>query len=395
MVLFTYCITGVYNSSFFKFRSTMTKDLVSSSWWGFLSMYVLQLLTVERRPKVANPVQGVLPAKLPSIGEIKKVIPRHCFESSVTKSMSYVCIDIVAVVCLYIVAEVLRFSIPPWMFIVVTPIYWQLQGTMFMAIFVLGHDCGHGSFSSCDLLNDTIGTALHSFLLVPFYPWKVSHKNHHKFTGNIDKDEVFYPVRKRLVNGKVVPGFALGFGWFIYLMQGYKPRSLSHFNPLDPMFRNHVVGCTLSLVGYTTWITCLYVYAREIGICDLMYHYVAPLLVFATWMVMVTFLHHCEVNVPWYSDNEWDFVRGQLSSIDRDYGWAHSLIHEIGTHQIHHLFSKVPHYHLKEATSLFREAFPELIRYDGTPIIPAFIKMFRKFDKQSIIPDETAIHMYT
>lgn len=27
------------------------------------------------------------------------------------------------------------------------PLYWVAQGTMFWAIFVLGHDCGHGSFS--------------------------------------------------------------------------------------------------------------------------------------------------------------------------------------------------------------------------------------------------------
>jgi len=38
--------------------------------------------------------------------------------------------------------------------------------------------------------------------------------------------------------------------------------------------------------------------------------------------------------VPWYGDEYWDFVRGQLSSVDRDYGWAHNLVHNIGTHQV-------------------------------------------------------------
>ncbi len=48
------------------------------------------------------------------------------------------------------------------------------------------------------------------------------------------------------------------------------------------------------------------------------------------------FLHsyHQDENVPWYSDEKWDFVRGNLSSVDRDYGWAHGLTHNIGTHQV-------------------------------------------------------------
>ena len=50
----------------------------------------------------------------------------------------------------------------------------------------------------------------------------MSHRNHHKNTGNIDKDDVFYPVRKRDDNGgKVLPGFGLGLGWFGYLLNGY------------------------------------------------------------------------------------------------------------------------------------------------------------------------------
>ena len=51
-------------------------------------------------------------------------------------------------------------------------------------------------------------------------------------------------------------------------------------------------------------------------------------------------------NVPWYVDDEWNYVKGQLSTVDRHYGHVHSIIHSIGTHQIHHLFPKIPHYHL-------------------------------------------------
>ena len=102
-------------------------------------------------------------------------------------------------------------------------IYWAAQGTFFFALFVVGHDCGHGSFSAYPLLNDVLGTVTHGFLMVPYYQWKLSHRNHHKNTGNIDKDEVFYPVRRsqQPPNPRLLPGFALGIGWFIYLATGY------------------------------------------------------------------------------------------------------------------------------------------------------------------------------
>jgi omega-3 fatty acid desaturase (delta-15 desaturase) len=40
-------------------------------------------------------------------------------------------------------------------------------------------------------------SALNSTFQVPFYPLKLSHQHHHKNTGNIDKDEIFYPIRQK------------------------------------------------------------------------------------------------------------------------------------------------------------------------------------------------------
>jgi fatty acid desaturase len=49
---------------------------------------------------------------------------------------------------------------------------------------------------------------------------------------------------------------------------------------------------------------------------------------------------------------EWSYLRGGLTTVDRDYGWINNIHHDIGTHVIHHLFPQIPHYHLVEAVSL-------------------------------------------
>ncbi|CAF3389802.1 unnamed protein product [Rotaria socialis] len=85
---------------------------------------------------------------------------------------------------------------------------------------------------------------------------------------------------------------------------------------------------------------------------------------------------------------------GQLSTVDRHYGHIHSLIHSIGTHQIHHLFAKIPHYHLETATMHFRKAFPDLVRVKHNTILPSFIRMFKLFLRQRTIGQDVYIFAY-
>jgi acyl-lipid omega-3 desaturase len=42
--------------------------------------------------------------------------------------------------------------------------------------------------------------------------------------------------------------------------------------------------------------------------------------------------------MPWYRGEEWSYLRGGLTTIDRDYGIFNKIHHDIGTHVVHHLF---------------------------------------------------------
>lgn len=338
-----------------------------------------------------------IPRNLPSIVDIKRALPQHIFDPHVSTSMYYAIRDIAQVVVTFFVAEWLWSSsiLPTWSLIALLPAYWLLQGTFFTAIFVIGHDAGHSSFSHHGWLNDVVGNMFHTFLLCPYYCWKLSHRHHHKNTGNLDKDEVFYPIRKKEDSGNyTLPGFGLGIGWFAYLLVGYGPRPINHFNPWHPTLRRHSLHCLLSITLVLLWAGALWQYALGAGFWKLFVHYLVPDMVFASYTVIITFLHHTEEEVPWYADYLWDNVRGQLSSVDRHYGWCHNIIHSIGTHQIHHLFSKVPHYHLEEATHVFRHQFPQLVQIRKDSILHAFCRMFNKYLAQSVILDNTKVHVY-
>lgn len=67
------------------------------------------------------------------IANIRAAIPKHCWEKNTLRSLSYVLRDVLVVTAL--VAAAIGFN--SWFF---WPLYWPAQGTMFWALFVLGHD---------------------------------------------------------------------------------------------------------------------------------------------------------------------------------------------------------------------------------------------------------------
>jgi hypothetical protein len=87
---------------------------------------------------------------------------------------------------------------------------WWFQGLIFTGIWVIGHEvrtfkrrfdntsltrhqCGHGAFSPHAWLNDTIGFATHSFLLNPYFSWRISHRRHHLYHSSMERNDVYMP----------------------------------------------------------------------------------------------------------------------------------------------------------------------------------------------------------
>jgi omega-6 fatty acid desaturase (delta-12 desaturase) len=117
--------------------------------------------------------------------------------------------------------------------------------------------------------------------------------------------------------------------------------------------------------------------------------YLGPYLVCNAWLVAYTWLHHTSADTPHYDDADWTYVRGAFCSIDRPYGRVLDLVHHhIGsTHVAHHLFARIPHYHAVEATEAIKAAYPELYRYDPTPIPRALWQVSKECVAVTETPD--------
>lgn len=103
-----------------------------------------------------------VPSNVPTLTEIKRILPKHVFQPDLLTSLFYVVKDFSLVAILFASILSLEYSeYYKYVKYLAVPLYWYLQGTMFWAICVIGHDCGHGSFSRYPLLNDVIGTVLH------------------------------------------------------------------------------------------------------------------------------------------------------------------------------------------------------------------------------------------
>ena len=61
---------------------------------------------------------------------------------------------------------------------------------LYVRMFIIQHDCGHGSFFASQRANDIVGRCLGLVTLFPYGYWKKTHAVHHGTSGNLDRREM-------------------------------------------------------------------------------------------------------------------------------------------------------------------------------------------------------------
>jgi len=292
------------------------------------------------------------------------------------------------------------------------PTYWIIQGFTATGIWVIAHECGHQAFSESKDINDAVGLVLHSALLVPYHSWKFTHGAHHKATGHISRDQVFIPstYSQVLKDGSLWEDTPLmnlwktfvmvGLGWPAYLMfnvlsQKFPNERVNHFEPWSPLFKStQRLEILISDFGMLATMMILYFWGTSpnYGWSSVIFYYGIPYLWVNFWLVTITYLQHTHPDVPHYTNEEWNSLRGALTTVDRDYGILNHWFHHIqDTHVVHHLFSKIPHYHAEEATRALKPILGKYYRFESTPILKSLYQT-RRYCKY--VDDEGSVLYY-
>ena len=110
---------------------------------------------------------------LPTVQELRNVIPTHCFERSFWSSLWYTMVSATLTASLACVATLVLPvpSLDPGIFVIWTA-FAAVQGTVLFGLWIIAHECGHGAFCDTAWVNDVIGFTLHSLLLVPYAMWQ-------------------------------------------------------------------------------------------------------------------------------------------------------------------------------------------------------------------------------
>nr|BAF45335.1 fatty acid desaturase [Coprinopsis cinerea] len=370
--------------------------------------------------------QGVYPVPDIPIKDLLAAIPAHCFKRSAWRGATYVFWDLFVIGCAYKAASYLDTLINPATLelphpyaytalrVVVWALYTFIAGLFATGIWVIGHECGHQAFSESKAVNNAWGWVLHSAVGVPYYSWRITHAKHHASTGHMTQDQVFVPhtrselglpplnqegenllgsrvsevIKRELWDalgdspiGAIIGSakYLLG-GWPAYILMNasgqkrYPKWVTNHFNPNAPMFApHHYNQVLLSNLGIMIWLAGIIASINHWGFSTVLVVYLIPYLWVNHWLVLITFLQHTDPLLPHYRAPEFTFARGALATFDRsllgDLGpvmaWlgAHATNGISETHVLHHVCSKIPHYHAWEAS----EALKKVVNRAGIP----------------------------
>jgi len=233
-------------------------------------------------------------------------------------------------------------------------------GGLLVRLFIIQHDCGHGSFFTSRAANDLVGRALSVLTLTPYGSWSQGHAAHHASTGNLDRrgrgdvetwtvDEyrTATPAKRLFYRLFRNPLVMVGFGApinFILLQ-----RLPTH---ADPASRRSVVALDIALL-VLFGLACAAFGAGRVFATYL------PVIVIGAWVGnWLFYVQHQFETTEWERADDWNFHVASLSGssyfkLSPVLQWFSG---NIGLHHIHHLSSRVPNYHLQTCL----EAAPEL-----------------------------------
>jgi len=241
-----------------------------------------------------------------------------------------------------------------------------LSGGLLIRVFIIFHDCGHGSFFSSRTANDIWGFITGVLSFTPYHHWRWEHNVHHATNGDLDRrgtgdiwtltvTEYLESSRLkkfayRLARNPIVLFVIAPLYLFVvhhrFSLPKAKPREVASVWICNAVIVLMSAGL-ISLFGFWPWLTIQ----------------VIAIAVAGTGGVWLFYVQHQFEDVYWERGEDWDFTEAAIQGssfykLPKVLQWFSG---NIGFHHIHHLSPRIPNYNLERchrSDPMFSEVKP-------------------------------------
>jgi omega-6 fatty acid desaturase (delta-12 desaturase) len=220
-------------------------------------------------------------------------------------------------------------------------------------LFMIQHDCGHGSFLTSKRANDVIGRCIGVLTLTPYGYWRRTHAVHHSTVGNLDQrgigDLTTLTVREYEA---LSPARKIGYRLYRH------PLAMLGVGPAYLFLLQHRVPLGLMRAGWQPWASAMgtnaailvfYMAACSlVGLGPFVIIQLPITLLASSIGVWLFYVQHQFEHSYWEKKETWSHTDASLHGssyyvLPAPLGW---LTAHIGVHHVHHLCSRIPFYRL-------------------------------------------------
>jgi len=241
-----------------------------------------------------------------------------------------------------------------------------LAGAFLVRVFIIFHDCGHGSYFKSRKANDVVGFLAGVLTFTPYYHWRWEHAIHHSSAGHLDKrgigDVWTMTVQEylessrwrrfayRLARNPLVL-FVLAPLFLFVIRQRFASAHADQRERHSVWLMNLAIFCMATLLS---WV---------FGVIAYLIIQLTVIMVAGAAGVWLFYVQHKFEDVYWERGDNWSYTAAALQGssfykLPKVLQWFSG---NIGFHHIHHLSARIPNYNLQkchESDPLFQQIKP-------------------------------------
>jgi acyl-lipid omega-6 desaturase (Delta-12 desaturase) len=260
----------------------------------------------------------------------------------------------------------------------------MLAAGFLVRIFIIFHDCGHGSFFKSKRANNATGALAGALLLTPYRHWRWQHALHHGTAGDLDRrgsgdiwtltvQEYLLSTRWRRLSYRLARNPIVLFAiapLYVFVVHHRFAASDAPARERQSVHRTNwaLLGIMLVMsaaVGFKAFLLIQLTVSAFAGALGL-------------WLFYV---QHQFEGAFWARSADWNYTAAALQGssfykLPRILQW---FTGNIGFHHIHHLSPRIPNYHLQRC----HEADPFFSTLTSVPLLASLkFLTFRLWDEQ-------------